>query len=95
MAVDAHFLKPVVVVPVARPGVVGVVVADDVASSGVVEQDGLVHEPRDVVLDEVVGRAAGEYDAVVVLREPVTIRVVDVTVANDAAIRAGQADAHS
>ena len=95
VAVDVHLLEAVVVVAVARPRVVRVVVADDVAASRVVEEDGLVHEARDVVLDEVVGRAAREHDAVVVLPEAVAVRVVDVAVAHDAAVRAGEPDGHA
>ena len=59
------------------------------------KQDRLVHEAGDVVLDEVVGRAAREHDAVVVLREAVAIRVVDVAVAHDAPVGAREADGHA
>ena len=50
------------------PRVVGVVVADDVAAARHVEQDGLVHVADDVVLDQVVGGAAAQDDAVAVAR---------------------------
>src|SRR6185436_14804924 len=78
-----------------RPRVVGVVVADDVAASRHVEQDRLVHVADDVVLDEVIGGAAAEDDAVAVGAEAVVGRVVEVAVAHHGAEGAGQRHVHA
>src|SRR5262249_14352508 len=73
MAVDGHLL-PVVV----GPGVIGIVVADDVPPSAHVHQDRLVHVPGDVVLHQVVRGEAAQDDAVAVGAEAVVRRMVDV-----------------
>src|SRR5262249_13107194 len=49
----------------------------------------------DVVLHQVVGRPAGEHDAVVVLPEAVAVRVVDVAVPDHGSVRPRQADGHA
>ena len=78
-----------------RPGVVCIVVCHHVAAAGHIEEDGLVHEADDVVLDEVIRRAAADHDAVAVGAEAVVRRMVKDTVPHDTPIRAREGDMHA
>ena len=77
------------------PGIVGVVVADDVAAARDVEEDGLVHVANDVVLDEIVGGATAQDDAVAIRAESVVGRIVKMAVAHDTAEGPGHRNVHA
>ena len=77
------------------PGIVGIVVGDDVAPARDAEHDRLVHVADDVVLDEIVGGATAQDDAVAVVAEAIVGRVVEVRVAHHGAEGTGQRDVHA
>src|SRR5262249_9304470 len=90
VTVDVHLLVP----RGSRPGVVGVVVGHHVAASGGVEEDGLVHPPHDVVLHQVVRRAAPQDNSVAIGAETVIGGVVDEAVTHHTAVGPGEGDVH-
>src|SRR4029450_14085194 len=91
VTIDVHLL----VRSWGRPGGVGVVVGDHVAASGGVEQDGFVHPPHDVVLDEVVRRPAPHDDSVAIRAESIVGGMVDEAVTHHAAVGPGEGDVHA